>query len=99
MQFEYFLAILKNAEFIIGNSSSGVREAPVYGVKTINLGNRQNNRNKSKLITNLDFNESKILSAIKNFKKDKNKSFFIFGSGGSAKKFIKIIKKKKLLEN
>ena len=31
MRFEYFLTLLKNAELIIGNSSSGVREAPYYG--------------------------------------------------------------------
>ena len=31
LRFEYFLTLLKNAEFIIGNSSAGVREAPYYG--------------------------------------------------------------------
>ena len=41
LRFEYFLTLLKNSQFILGNSSSGIREAPVYGIKTINLGTRQ----------------------------------------------------------
>lgn len=44
IRFEYFLTLLKNAKCIIGNSSVGIREAPVYGVPTINLGTRQNKR-------------------------------------------------------
>ena len=45
IRFEYFLTLLKNAQYIIGNSSAGIREAPVYGVPTINIGTRQQNRN------------------------------------------------------
>ncbi len=44
LRFEYFLTLLKNSEFVIGNSSAGVREAPYYGVPTINIGSRQNKR-------------------------------------------------------
>ena len=96
IRFEYYLTILKNSEFIIGNSSSGVREAPVYGVRTINLGIRQNNRaSKNKLITNLDFNENNILKEIKKINKIKNRNFFNFGTGNVAKKFIKILQTKK----
>ena len=32
LRFEYFLVILKNAQFTIGNSSAGVREAPYYNI-------------------------------------------------------------------
>jgi len=44
IRFEYFLTLLKNAQYIIGNSSVGIREAPVYGVTSINIGTRQQNR-------------------------------------------------------
>jgi UDP-N-acetylglucosamine 2-epimerase (hydrolysing) len=44
MRFEAFLTLLRHARVIIGNSSAGIREAPVYGVPTINLGSRQQNR-------------------------------------------------------
>ena len=41
LRFEFFLSLLKNFSFIIGNSSCGIMEAPYYGVPTINIGNRQ----------------------------------------------------------
>ena len=37
MRFEYFLSSLKNSNLIIGNSSAGIREAPFYGIPTINI--------------------------------------------------------------
>ena len=94
LRFEYYLTLLKNSEFIIGNSSSGIREAPVYGIKTINLGERQKNRTDNSFISNFKFEEKKILNAIKKIKKPKNKKKFIFGKGGSARKFINVLNKK-----
>ena len=44
LRFEYFLTLLKNAQIIVGNSSAGIREAPVYGIPVINIGSRQNRR-------------------------------------------------------
>ena len=94
LRFEFYLTLLKNSKFIIGNSSSGIREAPVYGVQTINLGERQKNRADNNSIINLKFDEKKILNSINNLKKIRNKKNFIFGSGGSAKKVIQVINKK-----
>ena len=94
LRFEFYLTLLKNSDFIIGNSSSGIREAPVYGVRTINLGERQKNRTNNNSIINLKFEEKKILNAVNNLGKIKNTKKFIFGQGGSAKKFIKVIDRK-----
>lgn len=91
IRFEYFLTLLKNAKFIIGNSSAGVREAPVYGTPTINLGSRQKGRNKN--IKNIIFDEKAILDEIDfalNSKKE-NCGIFDFGSGNSDKKFLEIL--------
>ena len=79
IRFEYYLTLLKNSRFIIGNSSSGIIEAPYYGVSTINLGDRQKNRLQSKLIKNESFNEKLILKSIdfaKNRKIKKRKFFW-----------------------
>ena len=96
IRFEYYLTLLKNSEFIIGNSSSGVREAPVYGVKSINLGNRQNNRiAKSSIIKNLNFSHKKILNEINKSKNHNTIKSYNFGKGNSASKFINILKKRK----
>jgi len=94
LRFEFYLTLLKNSDFIIGNSSSGIREAPVYGVQTINLGERQKNRTINNFIINLKFQEKKILNVVNNLGKIKNTKKFIFGQGGSAKKFIKVIDRK-----
>jgi tRNA(Ile)-lysidine synthetase-like protein len=60
LRFEYFLILLKYSKFIIGNSSAGIREAPHYGVPTINLGSRQNNRSLNDEIININYNKDII---------------------------------------
>lgn len=92
MRFEYFLTLLKNSRFIIGNSSAGVREAPVYGVPVINVGSRQNGRLKNKLIVNCAEDHTKILEAIKEAP-DKIPVSLHFGKGNSANLFLKHLKK------
>jgi UDP-N-acetylglucosamine 2-epimerase (hydrolysing) len=95
MKFEYFLTTLKNASFIIGNSSAGIREAPYFGTHCVNLGSRQKNRTVNKLIIHVNFNISKILTILKKihtFKKYKKK---LFGSGRSNKIFHRILSTKK----
>lgn len=94
MRFEYFLTLLKNAEYIIGNSSSVVRESPVYAIPAINLGHRQKNRGHSNNIININFNEKKIIKVIKNLKKKKTKKQWLFGKGNTGSKFLKILKNK-----
>ena len=49
---EDHITLLKNAKAIIGNSSSGVREAPVLGVPSINIGSRQEGRVDSEIVLN-----------------------------------------------
>ena len=59
MRFEFFLSALKNSSFIIGNSSAGIREAPFYGIPTINIGDRQLNRANLKSISNIGYNSKR----------------------------------------
>lgn len=74
MRFEYFLTLLRNSKVIIGNSSAGIREAPVYGVNSVNLGTRQNNRSKNQDIFNLSNNYFKLTSILKNIFSIKEKN-------------------------
>lgn len=97
IRFEYFLTLLKRAEFIIGNSSTGIHEAPIYGVPTIDIGSRQKNRFNYKSIKNVDFNKIKILTAIdKALKKGRYQSTTHYGNGNSAKAFVEILESDKL---
>ena len=88
MRFEHFLTLLKHAEFIIGNSSAGIREAPVYGVPTIDVGTRQQGRYTGASVVNCR-NISEILSAISH--PPKSAKSFHFGRGDSALKFLKVL--------
>ena len=97
MRFEYYLSLLKHSDFIIGNSSSGIMEAPYYGVPTINLGNRQTNRAKLTSIKNCAFSKPKILKLIKkSLKTNRFHKTFHFGKGKSYQKFETILKNNKM---
>jgi len=96
IRFEYYLTLLKNSKFIIGNSSSGIMGAPYYGVTTINIGTRQSNRLKTKLIKNIPFNEKKIINTINQVKNRKLIRRKFFGEGSSAKKIEKLLLSNKI---
>lgn len=76
--YKYYYSVLNECNIMIGNSSSGIIEAPVLGLPVINLGNRQDGRFFDKKIVSIEFNKSKIINQINKilFKtKYKNKKF------------------------
>jgi UDP-N-acetylglucosamine 2-epimerase (hydrolysing) len=93
LRFEYFLTLLKNAKFIIGNSSAGIREAPYYGIPIINIGTRQQNRTVDATIINVDYTKKNITDALKNID---NYAMYVknegYGSGNSAELFLLFLK-------
>lgn len=62
---EHFYSAIKYSNGMIGNSSSGIIEVPIFKLPTINIGNRQEGREQSKSIINCDFNEKEIIKKIK----------------------------------
>jgi UDP-N-acetylglucosamine 2-epimerase (hydrolysing) len=92
MRFEYFLTALKNSNFIIGNSSAGIREAPHFGVPAINLGSRQKGRVECPLVLDTPIEESAITSSIFQAISMKKEPSSLFGDGDSADKFYNILK-------
>jgi len=90
IRFEYFLTLLKKSNFIIGNSSAGIREAPYYGIPTIDVGTRQENRALHEHIIHTNYTCEAVFRAIKKAKRIKvKKSKPVFGYGNSAELFIK----------
>lgn len=71
-----YLSILKHCDCIIGNSSSGIIEAPVLKTPTINIGQRQDGREFSRSIFNCKNEKSKIVKKINFLIKNKNKIFY-----------------------
>ena len=94
MRFEHFLTLMKNSQFMIGNSSAGVRETTYYGVPSVNIGSRQRNRNKSNLIINVEAREDEILEAIGKTKGMVREPQIAFGDGKSDQLFKDILDKK-----
>ena len=92
IRFEYFLVLLKNSKFIIGNSSAGIREAPYYGLPTINIGTRQKNRALDKDIINCGYGVKEILQSIVNASNLKMESSNLFGKGNSDLLFLECLK-------
>ena len=90
IRFEYFLTLLKNSKLIVGNSSTGIREAPYYGIPTINIGTRQENRSVHSSIINTNY----FYESIKKGLSISNEILVeyhdeTFGKGNSAELFLK----------
>ncbi len=67
-----YLSCMKISDFVIGNSSSGIIEAPSLNKYSIDLGKRQSGREKAFSVYSCDFNKKKINLLIKKIYKKKN---------------------------
>ncbi len=94
IRFEYFLALLKNAEFIIGNSSAGIREAEIYTIPSIDIGSRQLGRyqENNTEINHVDEDYYQLQKAISNVSKKKIVNSNHFGDGQSTERFHEILR-------
>ena len=54
IRFEFMIALLEHARFVLGNSSMGIREAPFFGTPTIDVGTRQQGRSTNPHIVHVD---------------------------------------------
>ncbi len=94
LRFEHFLVLLKNADFMIGNSSAGIRESGIYGVPAIDIGTRQSGRyavSKSGNLQHTGEDGEEILAAIARTPEFRRSSF-VFGRGNSTEQFLKIVR-------
>lgn len=95
LRFEYFLTLLKHARAIVGNSSSGIHEAPAYRVPSINIGSRQQNRFVFPSIVDVDEDEAAIVTALEDLPVVETASRH-FGTGGSAELFLGCLRDERL---
>lgn len=92
LRFEYYVSLLRNANFVLGNTSSGVREAPVLGVPCINVGSRQNGRVDSQLVLDTEIDFSAMMSSLKKVRvMNVSGGHTNFGSGSVADKIVKVL--------
>lgn len=92
-----FLSVLKQCDAIIGNSSSGIIEAPSLGVFTINIGDRQKGRIQAESVLNCAANHQLILGDFQ-FIKDKANKREVFqnpyGEGNTTPQIYQILLQK-----
>ena len=91
-----YLSCLNHVDGVIGNSSSGLAEAPTFKIGTINIGDRQRGRIKARSVIDCEPNEPSITSAIKKlYSSDfQNKLTTVknpYGCGGASESIVNIL--------
>jgi UDP-hydrolysing UDP-N-acetyl-D-glucosamine 2-epimerase len=88
-----YLSTLKFCNLMIGNSSSGLIEAPLVGLKVINIGDRQNGRIRPKGIINCRCDFKSIKSSINLALRTKTNYKNIYPNIKSSIKFVKLVER------
>ena len=93
-----YLSALQYVDVVVGNSSSGIVEAPSFKVATINIGNRQKGRIQASSVINCEPKANEILKAFDlafshEFKNQLRDVINPYGKGGSSQKLINVLKK------
>ena len=92
-----YLSTLKYCDMVIGNSSSGLIEAPSFGVPIINIGERQKGRLQADSVLNCEPIKESIEKAISlaltdKYKDKASKAINPYGDGNTSEKIVEIIK-------
>lgn len=92
-----YLSALKFCTLVIGNSSSGLLEAPSFGIPTVNIGDRQKGRLQSNSVVNCSADAEAIEKAItlatsKKFMPIAANTVNPYGDGNTSDKIIEVIK-------
>lgn len=93
-----FISLMKISNVVVGNSSSGIIEAPSLKIPVVNIGTRQNNRERSQNILDVDYNKLEIEKAIKkalyddDFRNEVENCQNLYGDGNAAIKIVEILK-------
>ena len=92
-----YLSALKFVDAVVGNSSSGLTEAPIFGIGTINIGDRQKGRINLVSVINCNPTKESISNAFnelysERFQKALNVVKSPYGNGGTSEKIKNIVK-------
>jgi UDP-hydrolysing UDP-N-acetyl-D-glucosamine 2-epimerase len=92
-----FLRILTNGLCLIGNSSVGIRESSYLGVPVVNLGNRQNRRDRGANVMDVDYNKDAIVKAVRSqIKHGHYESDYLYGNGNAGNNIADVLAKAEL---
>ncbi|MEW6679861.1 MAG: UDP-N-acetylglucosamine 2-epimerase [bacterium] len=97
-----YLGLMRIASFLIGNSSSGIIEAPSFKIPVINIGVRQNGRERSTNVIDVPHDKDAIVKAIKKALYDKKFLAQVkrcknpYGDGHASEQIVKVLSTIKL---
>ncbi|MDE0558568.1 UDP-N-acetylglucosamine 2-epimerase [Algoriphagus sp. NF] len=87
-----FLRLLINSKGLIGNSSVGIRECAYLGVPVVNIGSRQNARDRGHNVLDVTYNRDQIFDAIKSHQQNgKADSSHVYGGGVAGTKIAELL--------
>jgi UDP-hydrolysing UDP-N-acetyl-D-glucosamine 2-epimerase len=87
-----FLRLLYNSKCLIGNSSVGIRECSYLGVPVVNIGTRQNGRERGKNVVDIDYDRNKINEAIRRqIENGRYGSDNLYGDGNAGERISKVL--------
>ena len=92
-----YLSALQYVDAVVGNSSSGLAEAPSFKIGTINIGDRQKGRIKASSVIDCEPNKDSILKSFeklysKEFQETLKTTINPYGDGCASKKIVEILK-------
>ncbi len=93
-----FLGLMRMADAIVGNSSSGIIEAPSFGLPAINIGDRQEGRERGMNVIDVSHDRGAIRVAVgralfdEEFKEQVRLGKNPYGDGRTAHRVVKILK-------
>lgn len=87
-----YLSALKYSEFALGNSSSGIIEAPALGIPTVNIGERQRGRLMADTIVQCEPEKEQVLEAMDEAAVMPHKVSTLYGDGETSAKIVTILK-------
>jgi UDP-hydrolysing UDP-N-acetyl-D-glucosamine 2-epimerase len=96
MSGEDFLELIYHSKALVGNSSVGIREAAFLGVPVVNIGNRQNRRQRGQNVVDVECETHAISKAIQNHLHAEVSRSQIYGEGNSGKNIADLLAKVQL---
>lgn len=92
-----YLTVLKHAKGLVGNSSSGIIEAASFHVPVLNIGTRQNGRDRSANVIDVSIEKEEIAHGLKkitseDYKKQMDDVKNIYGDGSASQGIIRVLK-------
>lgn len=87
-----FLRLIYNSRCIVGNSSVGIRESSVLGVPSVNIGTREQSRERGINVIDVEYDQTQIIEAVKKqIFHGQYQPDYLFGDGHAGKRMAELL--------